>query len=130
MVNAKNNKNDKDKVSFNFLRWLVVLVLIIAGVAANTYFAEVAWGIRTSVGLVVVIVALGIAATTKQGRVAMAFMKSAKVELRKVVWPTRQETLQMTLIVVVLVGVASVILWGLDALFHGLVYWLTMKGGS
>ena len=51
------------------------------------------------------------------------------VELRKVVWPTRQETIQTTLIVVAMVVVAALILWGLDKVFFWLVAWLTGQRG-
>ena len=43
------------------------------------------------------------------------FAKEAKIELRKVVWPTRQETIQTTSIVMVMVAVTGFILWGIDS---------------
>ncbi|WP_438504165.1 preprotein translocase subunit SecE [Acinetobacter towneri] len=48
-------------------------------------------------------------------------MKEARVEIRKVVWPTRQETMQTTLIVVAVVLVMALLLWGLDSLLGWLV---------
>jgi preprotein translocase subunit SecE len=128
MVSMNNNKNENN-VTLNSFRWLVVVFLIVAGVVANLYYASVAWGIRASIGLVIFACALGLAASTTQGSVAMAFMKSAKVELRKVVWPTRQETMQMAMVVIAMVGIASLILWGIDMIFSALVHWLIAKGG-
>ena len=48
-------------------------------------------------------------------------MKEARIEIRKVVWPTRQETTQTTLIVVAVVLVMALLLWGLDSLLGWLV---------
>jgi preprotein translocase subunit SecE len=129
MVSTNNNKNENN-VTLNKFRWLVVVVLIAAGVVANMYYANVAWGIRASIGLVILVGALAVAASTVQGSLAMTFMKSAKVELRKVVWPTRQETVQMAMVVMAMVVVASLILWGLDMIFSALVHSMISKSGA
>jgi preprotein translocase subunit SecE len=55
-----------------------------------------------------------VAATTAQGKAAWEFAADARVELRKVVWPTRKETVQMTLVVVVMVIVVAIFLWIVD----------------
>ena len=52
-------------------------------------------------------------------------MKEAQLEVRKVVWPTRQETVRMTLIVVLMVVTVAAFLWVLDAGLSWLVQWLT-----
>ena len=80
-------------------------------------------GARLLVLLVVaaVLTALGIAATTAVGRLFMAFLVESRVEVRKVIWPSRQETTQSTLVVVALVFVVGILLWTLDAvLFWGI----------
>lgn len=53
---------------------------------------------------------------TTPGQAVFMFAKEAKVELLKVVWPTRQETVQTTMVVMAMVGVTGMILWGLDSL--------------
>ncbi len=52
---------------------------------------------------------------TNVGRQTFEFAKQSKVELQKVVWPNRQETIQTTSIVMVMVAVTGLILWGIDA---------------
>ncbi len=52
---------------------------------------------------------------TLQGKKLFAFAKEAKIELQKVVWPTRQETIQTTSIVIVMVAVTGFVLWGIDS---------------
>jgi preprotein translocase subunit SecE len=61
------------------------------------------------------VVAVLMALQTSSGRAAWELAKEARVEIRKVVWPTRQETSQTTLIVVVVVIFVGLILWGLDS---------------
>src|SRR3990167_5787901 len=102
---------------FNVLKWIVVFLLIIGGIVANAYFDDVAWAIRTAIGIVIFALALLVAFQTTTGRMVWSFAKGARVELRKVVWPTRSETIQTTLIVVAMVVFAALILWGLDTLF-------------
>ena len=57
-------------------------------------------------------------------------MREVDVERRKVVWPTRQETLQTTLIVVAVTIVVAIILFLMDTVFGGLVRWLIGMGGD
>ena len=56
-----------------------------------------------------------------KGQAFFALAKEARAEIRKVVWPTRQETTQTTLIVVAVVLVMALLLWGLDTLLGWLV---------
>jgi preprotein translocase subunit SecE len=58
---------------------------------------------------------LAIAFFTEKGKEVFAFAKEAKIELEKVVWPTRQETIQTTTIVMVMVMVTGFVLWGIDS---------------
>jgi len=65
--------------------------------------------------LVLAIVALLTLVQTQKGRAAWDLLKDARSEIRRVVWPTRQETVQTTMIVLVLIMVFSLILWLLDS---------------
>jgi preprotein translocase subunit SecE len=67
------------------------------------------------------IVAGFVALQTAKGKAFFRLFKEAKNEIRKVVWPTRQETLQTTLIVVVAVLIVGLLLWGLDSLLGWVV---------
>lgn len=110
---------------FNVVMWVTVLLLIVGGIFANTYYSQIAWAIRAAVGIVILALALLIALQTSAGQQVWIFAKGARIELRKVVWPTRQETIQTTLVVVAMVVIAALILWGIDTLFFWLVGWLT-----
>ena len=67
------------------------------------------------------VVAAFIALQTAKGQAFFGLLKDARTEIRKVVWPTRQETTQTTLIVVAVVLVMALLLWGLDSLLGWLV---------
>jgi preprotein translocase subunit SecE len=107
------------------LKWLVVWALLVAAVVANIYFSQVPLAIRVAVGLVLLGFMLVIVLQTKKGHRAGVFIKGARLEMRKVVWPTRQETIQTTLVVAAMVVVMAMLLWGIDSLFLWAVSWLT-----
>ena len=123
--NVKMINQGAEATRFDGLKWTVVFLVLIGGIVANTYFDQVALALRAAVGIILVVLALLVAFQTTKGQLVWSFMKGARIELRKVVWPTRQETIQTTLIVVAMVVVAALILWGLDTLFFSLVGWLT-----
>lgn len=103
------------------LKWLGIFAIFAVSIVANYHFDAVAWALRAALGILVVALIVGIALTTVKGWQAWEFVKSARIELRKVVWPTRQETVQTTIIVVVFVVITALILWGLDTLFLWLI---------
>jgi preprotein translocase subunit SecE len=99
--------------------------LVAGALGAFYYFGDQSLLLRV-VGLLAVIgLALALGFRTQKGRDIWAFMKEAQVEVRKVVWPTRQETVRMTLIVVLMVVTVAGFLWVLDAGLSWLVQWLT-----
>lgn len=98
------------------VKWLLVVVLVLAGVGGNVYFAGQSLLYRVLALLVLAVVAGYVALQTAQGAAFWKLSKEAKVEIRKVVWPTRQEATQTTLIVVAFVLFAALLLWGLDTL--------------
>ena len=100
---------------FGMVWWLLVVAIILGGVYANTLYASVGVFYRSLAGLALTAVAVGLALQTESGRAAWDLAKESRVEVRKVVWPTRQETSQTTLIVVVVVILVGLILWGLDS---------------
>jgi preprotein translocase subunit SecE len=104
----------------DILTWVVVAALVLAGAVGNAYYAEQSLLYRVLALVAVAAVAGLIALQTHQGRALWTLVNEARVEIRKVVWPTREETTQTTLVVLALVFVMSLILWGLDSLL-GLV---------
>ncbi|MEH6824687.1 MAG: preprotein translocase subunit SecE [Motiliproteus sp.] len=101
---------------FDSFKWLVALLLVAVGVAGNSYFAGESLLYRVLALLLLAAAAGFMALQTAKGSAFFTLFKEAKVEIRKVVWPTRQETIQTTLIVVVVVLIAGLALWAIDSL--------------
>src|SRR5690554_1462793 len=106
------------------IKWLVVAVLVGVAVWGNSYYAEVSPLYRALAVVVVGLAAAFVALQTEQGRAFNQLRKDAMVEVRKVVWPTRQETLQTTLVVLVFVVIVALILFFMDWTLSGLVSWV------
>ncbi|MFI8982605.1 preprotein translocase subunit SecE [Ectopseudomonas khazarica] len=116
-----NVKAEAKDSRFDLVKWLVVAALVVVGVVGNQYFSAEPVLYRV-LGLVALgAVAAFVALQTARGQAFAVLLKEARVEIRKVVWPTRQETTQTTLIVVAVVLVMALLLWGLDSLLGWLV---------
>ena len=111
-----NTKVEKE-FQLDWLKWILVVGLILGATVANSYYAdEVAFIYRILAFVAIGIVAVLIAANTAKGNAFWDLMKAAQIEVRKVVWPSRQETTQTTLVVVAVVIVTALLLWGLDSI--------------
>lgn len=115
--------------AFDVVKQVLSLVLVVAGVAAFYYFSEVSLLYRVLALVAVVVLALVLLLTTDSGHRFWAFMLEAKQEVRKVVWPSRQETMQTTLMVFAMVFIVGLILWLLDMFLFWGVRLLTGQGG-
>jgi len=106
----------EDQVSrLDSVKWLLIVAITLGGVYANTLFATEPVLYRAIVGLVLVGIAVAIMLQTALGKATWELAKESRVEIRKVVWPTRQETIQTTFIVVAVVIFVALILWMLDS---------------
>jgi preprotein translocase subunit SecE len=106
------------------------LVLLVAGVFAYYYFDQYSPAVRGVAMLGIVVVALLLAAFTGVGRTAREFLSESQFELRKVVWPTKQETIQTTIAVGIVVVVLSIILWIIDMILGWAILDHLMKTGG
>ncbi|WP_122281260.1 preprotein translocase subunit SecE [Pseudomonas syringae] len=116
-----NPKAEASDSRFDMLKWLLVVVLVVVGVVGNQYYSAEPILYRVLALLVIAAAAAFVALQTGKGKVFFVLAKEARAEIRKVVWPTRQETTQTTLIVVAVVLVMALLLWGLDSLLGWLV---------
>ncbi len=105
-------------------------LIIVAGIAAFYYFAELSVLLRAGIVIVSVIAALAVSLTSGPGQAAWQFAKDARIEVRKVVWPTRRETAQATLVVLLMVVVIGVYLWLMDTALFWVVYDLVLGAGE
>ena len=106
------------------------VVFIVAGVAAFYYFSgDVRLLYRVLGLLLIVILVSALMLTTEVGRDVWSFVLESKQEVRKVVWPTREETMRTTLLVFAMVTIVGLVLWLLDMLLFWGVRLLTGQGG-
>jgi preprotein translocase subunit SecE len=107
---------------------LLSVAILVGGIFAYYYYAEESVLLRTAGVLVGFLLALWIALQSAQGRTLWAFIQGARVELRKVVWPTREETVQTTIIVLVFAMIMGTFFWLLDIFLLWFTRFLTGQG--
>jgi preprotein translocase subunit SecE len=105
------------------------VVFVVAGVAAFYYFSEILLLYRVLGLVAVALIVVGIMLTTGMGRDLWSFILESKQEVRKVIWPTREETMRTTLMVFAMVVVVGLVLWLLDMFLFWGVRFLTGQGG-
>lgn len=122
-MNAKADVQVTDKR--DVIRWGVAGVVLLAGVGGFYYFSTASTLLRVVALLACVAVALAVIAKTAKGRMAWGFIQETNIEVRKVVWPSRQEAIQTTLAVIVMVVVIALMIWIVDSILFWLVQALT-----
>jgi len=101
---------------------LAVLVIIAGIVSFSVLENQLAAPVRIVIFILCLFLAAGIAAISEPGRRFMGFAQESYYEVRKVVWPTRKETTQMTGIVFAFVAVMGIFLWLLDKSLEWVLY--------
>ncbi|WP_303904167.1 preprotein translocase subunit SecE [Thiohalomonas denitrificans] len=109
---------------------LLAAALIVAGAIVGFYvFADQALFVRVLGVLVAAGIAVAITLRTEPGANTWRFGQGALIEIRKVVWPSRKETTQTTLIVMAMVFIVGIILWVFDMFLAWAIQLLTGQGG-
>ncbi|MCL4166711.1 UNVERIFIED_CONTAM: hypothetical protein GTU68_047535 [Idotea baltica] len=98
------------------MKLLLALALLIASIVGYYLFEDVGTLYRVLGLLAVAGIGVAIALTTGKGKQLLSFVGASRTELRKVVWPSRQETMQTTLMVFIVVVILSIFLWLVDML--------------
>jgi preprotein translocase subunit SecE len=107
----------------------LAVLIIVAGLVGYYYFADASALLRALGVLVAVAAAVGVAYTSAQGQTIWKFIQGSRVELRKVVWPTREETIQTTLVVLLFALIGGVFFWLLDLFLLYVTSRITGQGG-
>jgi preprotein translocase subunit SecE len=115
--------------AFDAVKLALSVLVLAAGIAGFYYLGEQPAVVRWLIVLAGFGVACAIAMQSSYGRDFWQFVQSSRVELRKVVWPNRQETLQTTLVVLVFVLVSGLFFWLLDMVLAWATKQLTGQGG-
>ena len=103
------------------VKLLAAVALLVAGIGFFYFFEEYALLARVLGLLVIAGLAVAVALQSTAGRAVWDFAVSSRTEVPKVVWPTRQETIQTTLIVFAMVLVIGIVLWLFDMMLMAIV---------
>lgn len=106
---------------YDVAKWALVVILVVLAVAGNAYFADQALLYRVLGVVALGAVAAAVALTTTKGRALAELARGSRKEIRRVVWPTRPETIQTTAIVLVAVLLVGIMLWLIDTLLGWLM---------
>ena len=115
--------------SLDRVKLAAALALLAGAVIAFYWFADTSLLLRVLGLLLTAGVSIAIASQTAVGRSIWAFIGDTHTEVRKVVWPTRTETVQTTMAVMFLVILTGIILWLLDMFLFWAIRLLTGQGG-
>jgi len=107
------------------VKLVLAIGLLISGIVGFYYFASYALVYRVLGILAIFGIAVGLVFATAIGKTAWGFITDSRMEVRKVIWPTRQETMQATMLVVAIVIVVGLILWLMDMVLFWAVGLLT-----
>jgi preprotein translocase subunit SecE len=101
------------------VKQVISIIFVVAGVTAFYHFSEVLLLYRVLALVAIVVASMGLALTTATGRSVWSFVLESKQEVRRVVWPTREETIRTTLMVFLMAFIVGLVLWCLD----GFLFW-------
>ena len=109
--------------------FLTAATLLLIGGMVSFYYFAVQWALPLRLAVLVgtVAAATGLTYQTALGKLSWAYLVGSRAELRKVVWPTRQETVQTTLLIAVVVLIVALLMWGLDSVLLVGVHQLTQR---
>ena len=108
------SKTEQSTSAIDTFKLMTAVLVMLAGVVGFYYFEEESQLLRVLGMLAVTVIAFLIAAASDVGRRSLGFVKGARIEVRKVVWPTRQETVQTTIAVLFMVVLVAIMLWLFD----------------
>jgi preprotein translocase subunit SecE len=120
-MKAKETAISDSENRFDSARWFVAAIVVFASIYSYHHFETVFVAYRLLALLPIIAIVGYLLLRTDQGSRFWLLMRESSLEAKRVVWPTRQETTQTTLIVVAVIFVTGILLWLLDVALN----WLT-----
>ena len=111
------------------VKLVAAVAILVGGIAGFYLLTDLPLAVRWVIVLATLAGGILVALQSVQGRTFWQFVQGSRIELRKVVWPTRQETLQTTLVVFVAILAMGIFFWVLDWILGAVTAALTQKGG-
>jgi preprotein translocase subunit SecE len=123
-----NTKVETESNRFDSLKLGIAVLMLAAGIVAFYRFDDQLLVLRVLGLLAVAGISVFVAAQSSTGKNIIGFIRGAQTEVRKVVWPTRAETVQTTLAVILMVFLVGIFLWLLDMFLLWAIQLLTGQG--
>jgi preprotein translocase subunit SecE len=111
------------------VKLIVAAAILVAGIFGYYWYSELALPLRVLMVLVATGAGIGVGMTSTQGQALWRFIQGSRIEIRKVVWPTKQETTQTTIAVFVFTLILGLFFWGLDSILLLITRYLTGHAG-
>ncbi|MCZ6476359.1 MAG: preprotein translocase subunit SecE [Gammaproteobacteria bacterium] len=124
-----DTKADAGIAAFDTLKLLVAGSILLGGIFGYYYYSDVSVLIRAIGVLLAFALGVVVALQSTRGQAFVRFVQGARLELRKVVWPTREETIQTTVTVLVFTLIMAVFFWLLDIFLLWFTRMLIGQGG-
>jgi preprotein translocase subunit SecE len=124
-----DTKVENQSTFLDTAKLVAAVAILLAAIAAYYLYPNTSVLIRAIGLLVAALLAGWIALQSTRGQELWRFIQASRVELRKVVWPTREETIQTTIAVFVFALIMGVFFWLLDLLLLYVTTYLTGQGG-
>jgi preprotein translocase subunit SecE len=124
-----DTKVDAGNSALDTLKLLVAGGILVGGIVGYYYYADVSVLFRAIGVLLAFAAGVAVALQSTRGQELWRFVQGSRVELRKVVWPTREETIQTTVTVLVFALIMGVFFWLLDMFLLYATRLLTGQGG-
>ena len=118
-----NAKTETGVSALDTVKLLLAVAILIGGIVGYYHYANLSIVVRALMVIGGVVLGIAVAMQTQKGSEFWKFMTGARMELRKVIWPTQQETIQTTIAVIIFVIIMGIFFWGLDMV----LLWATSK---
>ena len=128
-MNAKIEKADSAGNAIDMIMSTIAVLLLIAGIVAYYWFGDWSGVARFGVLMAGIAACVGVGAFTRAGRTMREYLVESQFELRKVVWPTRDETVRTTFVIIVVVIILSLLLGLIDVILKWIVLDHLLKMG-
>ncbi|KTD19970.1 preprotein translocase subunit SecE [Legionella israelensis] len=122
----KSNVDSASKLTNTFATLAIIILTAVAFYCS--YYLNFSSAIKAILWIGWLVIVLGLGLLTSKGKQILKFAKEAKIELQKVVWPSRQETVQTTSIVMIMVAITGFVLWGVDSAMMWIIGKITHLG--
>jgi len=120
--NSHVKKNIKNTT---ILKWSFIFIILLTAIIYDCYFTKIIFSFRIAFICILIYSVLFIFLYTEKGKKIVHFINESKNEVKKIIWPSKTETLYTAFIVSIVTMIMSLLIWGLDNILFHLVSFIT-----